>query len=498
MLNRPLPWTVCIIITLVAGCGGYPSNTTDTTLVTPSVDVTPSPQLIVSADPTHTLPTVFMDSSGPVPTLTKLPVSTPSPTPESIDMPEGFDLDVRPVVGVSHNSPEIARSDETVTLAFNFTCAAPGIPCGNPTLLFTYGYSENKEFTPVQLRREIIDETEYWAVHLPALDAEGGSLRYYLQWMNTQGRMIARYPVEGTIDVFTVSEFIPVKLPKQKAVQPGELALSLPWGSGPEAVGIQQREGYPLKEGPVAIGVAEDGRIAVSDHVNGRILIFDPINQSFSSVPLPFEYVRIRALLQFDRDGQLAILDPVGKPIDSSEIKIPQLYRVNGNGSIQEEAPVFAAYPAKLTEDLEVLDDGDGRWISLLGPDGRIKSREEQRHKHAQQLPYRFVENMDPYVARFGDTDANIAFEIQSVSPLGAIIDFEKYTQGYAAIFYGDLIRAVWFDPSGNVLKDVTMPNDQYSEVYFLSQVAIDQDGSVYVLGSKPGGIEVRFGKAPK
>ncbi len=61
MLNRPLPWTVCIIITLVAGCGGYPSNTTDTTLVTPSVDVTPSPQLIVSADPTHTLPTVFMD-----------------------------------------------------------------------------------------------------------------------------------------------------------------------------------------------------------------------------------------------------------------------------------------------------------------------------------------------------------------------------------------------------------------------------------------------------
>jgi len=77
------------------------------------------------------------------------------------------------------------------------------------------------------------------------------------------------------------------------------------------------------------------------------------------------------------------------------------------------------------------------------------------------------------------------------------LTDFEKTAQGYVAIFHSDTIRAVWFNSSGVVLQNVTLPNDQYSEVYFLSQVAIAQDGSIYVLGSTPGGIQVRFVKAP-
>ena len=81
--------------------------------------------------------------------------------------------------------------------------------------------------------------------------------------------------------------------------------------------------------------------------------------------------------------------------------------------------------------------------------------------------------------------------------PLGRLRISKRTPQGYVVIFHSDNIRAVWFDPSGNVLKDVSMPNDQFSEILVHGQVSIDNDGSLFILGSTPRGIEVRYVEAP-
>jgi len=84
-----------------------------------------------------------------------------------------------------------------------------------------------------------------------------------------------------------------------------------------------------------------------------------------------------------------------------------------------------------------------------------------------------------------------------SPPPLGAITYFEKTPQGYVAIFHFDKIRAVWFDMDGNVLKDISLPNNQFSEIQVHGQVSIDNGGSLFILCSTPQGIEVRYIKAP-
>ena len=402
-------------------------------------------------------------------------------------------------IEVLHKEPLIARSDETIKLKFGFVCGyymkVPGTQCNYIATLF-FSYGEKNDFTSNPLQGDLRDEEGYWSATLPATNADGASLRYYLQVNDPQVGLEVRFPVEGTIDLFTVPTFIPIDLPAQKPVESGELVLAVPWGSGSEAVGVVKREGYPLRQGPPAMDVTEDGRIALLDFINNRVLIYASKDRSFTPIPLPFVYKSLGDL-QFDRGGQLAILDGFGEPIDQPTVHIPRLYRMSSVGSIDKVAPVFVTYTYKLTRDLEVQDLSDWRLVSPFSPNGEVNSREEQRRRQNPALVYRFVENLDPYVARFGDVDAGLAFEMHSISPLGAIIYFEKTPQGYVVIFFADQIRAVWFNSSGNVLKDVTLPNDQYSEVEPYGQIAINQSGSLYVLGSTVKGIEVRFVKAP-
>jgi hypothetical protein len=257
-----------------------------------------------------------------------------------------FDPDVKPPIEVSHNEPLIAKSDETVKLKFGFVCAygsTPGTLHFNAILFVTYG--KENEFTSTFQRDN--DEEGYWSATLH--DRCGwGALRYYLQVNDPQ---VATFPLEGTIDTFTVTEFIPIDLPEPKPVEPGELVLAVPWGSGPETVGVVKIEGYPLRQGPPVMDVAADGRIALLDFVNKRVLIYDPKDQGFTSISLPFHY-RAPSDLQFDRDGQLAILDGVGEPIERPTVHIPRLYRMSSWGETLIVAPVFVEYPYTLTKDL--------------------------------------------------------------------------------------------------------------------------------------------------
>jgi hypothetical protein len=65
------------------------------------------------------------------------------------------------------------------------------------------------------------------------------------------------------------------------------------------------------------------------------------------------------------------------------------------------------------------------------------------------------------------------------------------------AIFGADQLRAIWFDESGKVLKDVTLPREEYSEINSVGHSTIMPDGSHYFLRSTENALEVRFVKAP-
>lgn len=438
--------------------------------------------------------------------VTSVLTITPSPSPTTTPIPaipidlSRFDLDMEPPIQVSHKPPLIARSDENVKLEFEFMCAymfdAAGITCRPKATLFV-AYDAEEDFTPISLTEEYRESFRILAADLPASNEKGEPIRYYLQVNDQQVGLDVRYPVEGTIDLFTTPTFTIVDLPAQKPVEQGELALAVPWGKGPDEVGLQKREGYPSREGPSAMDVAQDGKFALLDHVNERVLIYDPHEQFFSSIPLPFVY-KSQGNLQFDQKGQLAIFDKVGEPVDQSTVSVPRLYRMFLDGSIDKVAPVFAFYPSVLTKDLQVLDRYDGKLVEPFSPTGEVNPREVQRNKNPQTFRYRFIESSNPYIVRLADVEAGLAFEVRSDSHLGGIRSFEKTPHGYVVVFEQDQFRVIWFDPSGNVLQDVTLPgSDDYSEIDLDGKVAIDQYGSLYMLVSTSRGIEVRHIEVP-
>jgi hypothetical protein len=59
-------------------------------------------------------------------------------------------------------------------------------------------------------------------------------------------------------------------------------------------------------------------------------------------------------------------------------------------------------------------------------------------------------------------------------------------------------IRAIWINPAGFILKDVTLPNGLYSVLSAAGKMAVAQDGSFYVMSSTKNGIEVHFAAAPE
>jgi hypothetical protein len=358
-------------------------------------------------------------------------------------------------------------------------------------------YGEKHPFSPISLTEENQNGLRVLTANLPASDEKGQSLRYYLQVNDPAAGLDVRYPLEGTLDLFITPDFIQIDLPDQQPAEVRDLALELPWGDGIEAVGLQKYEGYPPLVGPLAMDVADDGRIGLLDYVNERILIFDPNEKKYLANPLPFK-LQGRGDIQFDRSGQIAVFDPVGEPMDQSTVNIPQIYRLLPDGRIGVQAPVFVWIPGRLTQDLEVLDLRDRRFVAPFLSSGEINSREGQRHRRNPNLLYRYVKGLEPYVARFADVEAGLAFELHSVSPLGAIVSLDKAPQGYIVVIeVQPQYRAIWFDRSGAILKDVVLPDEYYSDMSFSSRTSVNSHGDLYVLNSTKTGVQILYVSAP-
>jgi hypothetical protein len=411
----------------------------------------------------------------------------------------GYDPDLFPPIDVSHNPPLIARSDETVRLVFDFAnLFAMQFPISPiPNGILHYAYGESDAFQTIPLVYEIVDEMESLVARLPATDPAGRSLRYYAEFSVPEAGYTQRYPGAGTIDVFTTADLIPVELPVENAMESGEIVYDFFWGFGPDKVRQATYEGFPQRVGPPAMDVADDGRIALMDPVNERVIIFNPHEGSYGSIPIPFTYT-YNADLGFDLQGRLMICDFAGVSMEGSFAPVPYCYRLRPDGELDGSTPAYVKSPANIATDHKVLDYVDYRLVAPFNSAGEANSREAQRQRETWEFPKLYVEGQDPYLARYADLEAGEAFEVHSISPLGVLTEFEKTPQGYIMVFsLGDRIRGVWIDPAGLVLKDVTLPNSQYTEINFNGQVAVAQDGSLYVLNSTERGIEIHFVGAP-
>jgi hypothetical protein len=237
--------------------------------------------------------------------------------------------------------------------------------------------------------------------------------------------------------------------------------------------------------------------------VNNHVLIYDPQQEAISSFPLPFTFsYPDQADLAFDRNDRLMVCDFFGQRTKKIPRNIPYCYRLLSNGTIDTSVPVYANSPVKLTEDLKVLDRYDYKLVLPFDTQGEANSREAQRQKQTWELPHRLVlgpeGSLDWRTARFADIREGLAFEVHSDFGLGTLDSFEKTSQGYLMLFCSgaEQVRAVWVNPAGLVLKDITLPNGQYT-VLPVGQAAVARDGSLYLMSSTENGLEIHVAEAP-
>ncbi len=109
----------------------------------------------------------------------------------------------------------------------------------------------------------------------------------------------------------------------------GDLLVTLPWGNGPGEVGLlEATEG--LARGPEALAVAPDGRIAVLDSVNARLLLLDPTGRPLETALIPLSSPRFLAvdderpyILDCDADRRLVAFDWNG--VELGAMALPEL-----------------------------------------------------------------------------------------------------------------------------------------------------------------------------
>ena len=465
------------------------------------VQLTPASLALTGAVQTPTPTQLPSSTFTPLPTATPTnqPTPTPSPAPLCIFDLTQYDPDLFQPVVVEHQPPLIAQSDETVLLAFNVInriyCAEVQRNLQFESILY-YTYGEAEVFQTTTLHYEVVNEMEDLVARLPATDQAGKSLGYYVEFAVPEAGYALRYPTAGTIDLFATSNFVSIELPTGTVKQPGDKVYYFFWGYGPDKVRSTTYSPYGHRAGPPAMDVASDGRIALMDPVNKRIIIFDPDEGSYTTIPLPFTY-KFNSTLAFDREDRLMVCDFQGEEDQVSGVSIPYCYRLLPDGGLDVAAPLYAKFPGKITRDQQVLDWYDSRMVAPISPNGEANDREAQRERQPWEFPYRYLESV--FTARLAGIGEGLAFEVHSETGLGGLPGFEKTPQGYLLTFHSgyEQIRAVWIDLEGNILKDVTLPNGQYSEMSFDGQVAVSRDGSLYVLSSTERGIEIHFVGVP-
>ena len=125
----------------------------------------------------------------------------------------------------------------------------------------------------------------------------------------------------------------------------GSLLITLPWGSGDGEVGLE-RPVDGLTRGPEALAVAPNGRIAVLDSVNNRLVFLDATGSWAGAFAVPLAEPRFLAVdddrlyvLDCDADRQLLTLGWDGAILDA--LALPEVSDVVTGLFATPEGPCF-------------------------------------------------------------------------------------------------------------------------------------------------------------
>lgn len=434
-------------------------------------------------------------SATPAPTFEQTPTIDPSPSfqaesspteapPQAESILEDFDPLNESGITVTHHSPLIAKVEDIVQLDFLIDCANPENPrlhCQPEAILFA-GYGPTPEFEPQELTQEIQDSLEVWTISLPAADSNGQALQYYLEIKDEKAKAQSRYPLTGALELAVAPTFTTVHVPSEEpSLREGELIWSASWGAGPEQVGLSKAEGT-APSGPSAFAMSPDGKIAVLDEVNQRVLVFDTQADESATYPMA---LKGWGDITFVNSDEIVILDLVG------ENGTPQLYTINTtNNQVSHLGAVLVSNYADLLPGATLSDAALGRVTHPINPAGEIKSREEQLRDDA--TAEHLARWQSDHRSLFADTQAGVIFDIQSATPLGAVAYFDKTREGYLIIFEEEFLRMLWLSPSGQVLDDCKIDNQQEAPINPHGRFVTDQNGSVYYMTTTSTGMEIR------
>jgi hypothetical protein len=128
----------------------------------------------------------------------------------------------------------------------------------------------------------------------------------------------------STLTVAAVGTFLtPEPVFGTSVPSPGTVLVTLPWGSGSGQVGLlETKEG--LTQGPEALSVAPDGRIAVLDSVNRRLVLLDQGGSLLGEIALQLAQPRFLAVddqalyvLDADSDRRVSTYEWSGKLVST-------------------------------------------------------------------------------------------------------------------------------------------------------------------------------------
>ena len=144
----------------------------------------------------------------------------------------------------------------------------------------------------------------------------------------------------------------------------GTALVTLSWGDGDGQVGLE-RPTEGLTRGPEALAVAPDGRIAVLDSVNRRVMLLDAEGEPTGAVAAPLAEPRFLAVdddllyvLDCDADRQLLTLDWDGVTVDT--VTLPELSDVVTGLFATSDGPVRRSGARKRLLDRRHRGDRDG------------------------------------------------------------------------------------------------------------------------------------------
>jgi hypothetical protein len=149
----------------------------------------------------------------------------------------------------------------------------------------------------------------------------------------------------------------------------GHPLVTLPWGSGPGAVGLDPA-GEGLRRAPWALAVAPDGRLAVLDVVNDRLVLLSARGEPLGTIPSGLADARFLAVddarihvLDADAERRVASFDWSGTLL--AKVDLPELDEPISGLLIQEGAPVVETAHT----DVYVIHPGDTPELDLLPVD---------------------------------------------------------------------------------------------------------------------------------